>query len=104
MIFWRGKGFITILCLALGVFLVSVFKIRDKNMELGLMLSLAALFNFISLRIPFLMDPQREMVIKEDGTRVYLDFGGHFMFIPRKFWTFIFLVIGIILIVTSLIK
>lgn len=116
MVFWRGKGLLALLVVPIAAFITfgflgGVLQLSPyananhrggETAQIGAtIMILSAIFNYLTTIAPVLKDKPDEIVTREDGSRVKYDHTGSFMFIPRKFWTLIYGVIGIGLLVVA---
>ena len=105
MIVWRGKGLLVPLALMIGGALANmIYSFLHLNVNkstdsiiLGCMLGiLAAAVNYL-LTKKFVSDQVRYLIDEETGQRIAFRDRSSFMFIPNRYWTWIF-AIGFILV------
>ena len=111
MIVWRGKGLLVPLALMIGGALANmIYSFLHLNVNkstdsiiLGCMLGiLVATVNYL-LTKKFVSDQVRYMIDEETGQRIALRDRSSFMFIPNRYWTWIY-AIGFILVSVLFIK
>ena len=111
MIVWRGKGLLVPLALMIGGALANmIYSFLHLNVNkstdsiiLGCKLGiLAAAVNYL-LTKKFVSDQVRYMTDEETGQRIALRDRSSFMFIPNRYWTWIY-AIGFILVSVLFIK
>jgi len=118
MIIWRGKGVTTFISLILAALLVlfltetlapSVFNETNAAMDAvqgTLVFGVAALFNFVTtFKIRFLRDAEsRRYIDPETNEEIIIKNESSLFFIKRKYWTYIFLILGILWLIYGIIQ
>lgn len=98
MIVWRGKGLLVPLAFIIGAFLANVIysvlhlNINEKNDSIifGCVWGIfAAGINYL-LTKKFISDQVRYMIDEATGQRIAFRDRSSFMFIPNRYWTWIF--------------
>jgi hypothetical protein len=102
MVFWSGWGFLVILVLVVGLYFgVSLFHDGWWGVATGLLLAAAGNFG-----VSHLLDRRKERVLIDAATRqpVTLRNRDSLFFIPVRYWSSIFLVLGLILVGVALVS
>lgn len=109
MLVFSGRGFWAFLFLYLGFFTVELLKtpladsaalVEHSRLFDGMALLLAA--GFVALYVRFSKrQTVREMVDQETGETVYLRPNDRFLFLPIRFWSPVYAVIGVGLVVLN---
>ena len=98
MIFWRGKGLLVPLAFIIGALLMNfVYSLlhldinkRTDSIIFGCVWGLfSAVVNYL-LTKKYVSDQVRYMIDEETGQRIALRDRSSFMFIPNRYWTWIF--------------
>ena len=105
MIVWRGKGLLAPLAFIIGAFLANVIhsvlhlNINEKNDSIifGCVWGIFATGINYLLTKKFVSDQVRYMIDEATGQRIAFRDRSSFMFIPNRYWTWIF-AIGFILV------
>ena len=112
MIVWRGKGLLVPLAFILGGTLTNIIFMalhlnvtnRTDSIILGCMMGIfSAAINYL-LTKKFVSDQVRYMIDEETGQRIALRDRSSFMFIPNRYWTWIFAVTCILVSFVALVK
>lgn len=105
MIIWRGKGLLVIASVIIAaVITTSFFPLLNLDMTYktpyriqGLTTTLlAALLNYL-LTKKFISTKVRVFIDEETGERIPIKDGSHLFFIPNRYWTWIIVIIGLLL-------
>ncbi len=109
LIIWKGMGLVVLLigilvCLALNIFCAAVFRQNDY-FQTHLWVWLAALWITGALCWPvgryLHRKPGRVLIDKATGQEVIIKHEHHLMFIKVEYWAFIFLAIGLVVLVVN---
>ena len=112
MIVWRGKGLLVPLAFILGGTLTNIIFMalhlnvsnRTDSIILGCMMGIfSADINYL-LTKKFVSDQVRYMIDEETGQRIAFRDRSSFMFIPNRYWTWIFAVTCILVSFVALVK
>ena len=112
MIVWRGKGLLVPLALMIGGALANMIysflhlnvNKRTDSIILGCMLGILAAAVSYLLTKKFVSDQVRYMIDEETGQRIALRDRSSFMFIPNRYWTWIFAMGFILVSFVALVK
>ncbi|MDC2865105.1 hypothetical protein [Bacillus sp. BP-3] len=107
MIIWRGKGMLVALAFILGFMINAIlFSFLQVNMEDKAGFILQGIFSTISIAMinyfftkKFISDDVRIFVDEKTGERVQIKDKSSLFFIPNKYWTWIILVLGVVIII-----
>lgn len=109
MIIWRGKGGLVVLSAFLGIYITTlIFGLLpiDTSYRAGYILqgivgvALSALINYLFTK-KFVSEKLKSFIDEETGERILVKDGSSLFFIPNKYWTWIILVIGIMIVIGS---
>ncbi|MGX7265019.1 hypothetical protein [Enterococcus crotali] len=109
MIIWQGKGGLVFLSLILGAMVTTVifgFLPIDTGYKAGYILEgvvmtvVVAVVNHLFTK-KFISDNVKIFIDEETGERIQVKDRSSLFFIPNKYWTWIILVFGIILTISS---
>ena len=112
MIVWRGKGLLVPLAFIIGAFLANVIysvlhlNINEKNDSIifGCVWGIfSAGINYL-LTKKFVSDQVRYMIDEATGQRIAFRDRSSFMFIPNRYWTWIFATTCILVSLVALVK
>ena len=112
MIVWRGKGLLAPLAFIIGAFLANVIhsvlhlNMNEKNDSIifGCVWGIfSASINYL-LTKKFVSDQVRYMIDEATGQRIAFRDRSSFMFIPNRYWTWIFATTCILVSLVSLVK
>ena len=97
MIIYKGKGIFVLFAAILGLLagVLANHKLSPGWMAI-LMFGVATVVNLLLTKF-FVRDDARKLYDEKTGKRVVIHNNASFFFIPNRFWTFIFLVAGILL-------
>ncbi|SFK08442.1 MULTISPECIES: hypothetical protein [unclassified Bacillus (in: firmicutes)] len=107
MIFWRGKGMLVVLAWILGIIINTIlFSILQVDTEHnpgfifnGIFATIfIAMINYFFTK-KFISDDVRTLVDEKTGERVQIKDNSSLFFIPNKYWTWIILVLGVVLVI-----
>ena len=112
MIVWRGKGLLVPLAFILGGALTNIIFMalhlnvtnRTDSIILGCMMGIfSAGINYL-LTKKFVSDQVRYMIDEATGQRIAFRDRSSFMFIPNRYWTWIFATTCILVSLVALVK
>lgn len=107
MIVWRGKGLLVVLAFGISAVLSNVFfqlfglelaNHFDSDILLLMLGVFAAVFNYLFSKF-FISTEERIYIDEATGERVVYRDRSSFMFIPNRFWTWIFLIVALVLVI-----
>ena len=112
MIVWRGKGLLVPLAFIIGAFLANVIysvlhlNINEKNDSIifGCVWGIFATGINYLLTKKFVSDQVRYMIDEATGQRIAFRDRSSFMFIPNRYWTWIFATTCILVSLVALVK
>ena len=112
MIVWRGKGLLVVLALFIGgaVSNLAIYVLqfnatnRVHGFLMGIMFSLFTAATNYLLTKKFVSDEVRYLIDEETGQRIAYRDSSSFMFIPNRYWTWIFLGLSLIPLLVSFIN
>ncbi|WP_459500495.1 hypothetical protein [Bacillus sp. C1] len=107
MIIWRGKGMLVVLAFILGIMISGIlFSILQVNTEHNPGFILNGIFSTICIAMinyfftkKFISDDVRTLVDEKTGERVQIKDNSALFFIRNKYWTWIILVLGVVLVI-----
>lgn len=112
MIIWRGKGAFVFLSLILGVLITNLalsFLPSDPLADgykmwyilKGIITTvIIALINYLFTK-KFISEEIKVYIDEKTGERIQVKDGSHLFFIPNKYWTWIILIFGVIITISS---
>lgn len=106
MIVWKGKGILSFFALLAGVAInfglagaiPQLRFLKEFNTGIIVALVLGAFFNWLMVSvIPFTKDdPDKVLIDPQTNQPVKFNMQGTFMFLPRAYWTFIYLGLAVL--------
>lgn len=109
MIIWRGKGGLVFLSAIIGGMVTSLlfsFLPIDTGYKAGYILegmtmtAIIAVTNYLFTK-KFVSEKIKTFIDEETGERIQIKDGSSLFFIPNKYWTWIILIFGIIITISS---
>ncbi len=103
MIVWSGRGFLSVVVLAVVLFgLTSFLPKEQNNLSYAISLFVAAIFSWIMGK-KWNESNQKSLIDKETGEEIILKPNHSLFWIKMQYWGFIFGIIGVIMLVKQFI-